>query len=142
MIVLTSGEFEDRSDVFVFQVRVVGEDLLSRGAGGQKVEDILDTNAEPADARTTAAHVGIYGDSVNGAHVSVPLPPASEPRLYPDETGSTFPPALARRLGSHLLTEATELRPELGFDSYDRLFRSQDTMPLGGFGNLFALPLR
>jgi hypothetical protein len=62
--------------------------------------------------------------------------------LYPDETGSTFPPALARRLGSHLLTEATELRPELGFDSYDRLFRSQDTMPHGGFGNLIALPLR
>ena len=50
-----------------------------RSAGGQKVEDILDANAEPADARTTAAHVGIHGDSGNGAHVSVPLPPASEP---------------------------------------------------------------
>jgi hypothetical protein len=88
MIILPSGELEDRCDVFVFQVRVVSENLLSRGAGSQKVEDILDTNAQPADARTTAAHVGIYGNSVNGAHVSVPLLSASEPRLYPDETRS------------------------------------------------------
>lgn len=50
--------------------------------------------------------------------------------------------ALARRLGSHLLTEAMEHRPELGFDSYDRFFPSQDTMPQGGFGNLIALPLQ
>ena len=29
-----------------------------------------------------------------------------------------------------------------GFESYDRLFPSQDTMPAGGFGNLIALPLQ
>jgi hypothetical protein len=52
------------------------------------------------------------------------------------------PATLARRLGSHLLTEAMERRPELGFDSYDRLFPDQDTMPQGGFGNLIALPLQ
>jgi hypothetical protein len=74
MIVLPGGELEDRCDVFVVQVRVVSENLLSRGAGGQKVEDILDTNAEPADARTTAAYVGIHGDSVDGAQISAPLP--------------------------------------------------------------------
>ena len=32
--------------------------------------------------------------------------------------------------------------PEIGFASYDRLFPNQDTMPLGGFGNLIALPLQ
>ena len=32
--------------------------------------------------------------------------------------------------------------PDLGFESYDRLFPSQDTMPGGGFGNLIALPLQ
>jgi superfamily II DNA or RNA helicase len=32
--------------------------------------------------------------------------------------------------------------PEIGFDSYDRLFPSQDTMPAGGFGNLIALPFQ
>jgi hypothetical protein len=52
------------------------------------------------------------------------------------------PAALARRLGSHLLTEAMEDRPDIGLDSYDRLFPSQDTMPQGGFGNLIALPLQ
>ncbi|OGA18148.1 MAG: restriction endonuclease subunit R [Betaproteobacteria bacterium RIFCSPLOWO2_02_FULL_63_19] len=52
------------------------------------------------------------------------------------------PAALARRLGSHLLTETMEGRPDVGLDSYDRLFPNQDTMPLGGFGNLIALPLQ
>lgn len=31
--------------------------------------------------------------------------------------------------------------PRHGFDSYDRFFPSEDTMPAGGFGNLIALPL-
>ncbi len=55
---------------------------------------------------------------------------------------SVIPAALARRLGSHLLTEAMEQRPDIGLDSYDRLFPSQDTLPQGGFGNLIALPLQ
>ena len=55
---------------------------------------------------------------------------------------AALPAAMARRLGSHLLTEAMEGRPDIGFNSYDRLFPSQDTMPRGGFGNLIALPLQ
>ncbi len=35
-----------------------------------------------------------------------------------------------------------EGRPDVGLDSYDRLFPNQDTMPQGGFGNLIALPLQ
>jgi superfamily II DNA or RNA helicase len=50
--------------------------------------------------------------------------------------------ATARKLGCHLLTETMARRHELGMDSYDRLFPSQDTMPRGGFGNLIALPLQ
>ena len=53
-----------------------------------------------------------------------------------------IPATLARRLGSHVLTETMERRPDVGLDSYDRLFPNQDTMPLGGFGNLIALPLQ
>lgn len=49
---------------------------------------------------------------------------------------------LARQLGSVLITETMERRPEIGFASYDRLFPNQDTMPIGGFGNLIALPLQ
>ncbi|MEQ9410702.1 MAG: DEAD/DEAH box helicase family protein [Fuerstiella sp.] len=52
------------------------------------------------------------------------------------------PATIARRLGSYLLTETTERRPEIGLDSYDRFFPSQDTLPRGGFGNLIALPLQ
>jgi len=53
-----------------------------------------------------------------------------------------IPATLARRLGSHILTETMERRPEIGLDSYDRFFPNQDTLPRGGFGNLIALPLQ
>ncbi|MEL7590828.1 MAG: DEAD/DEAH box helicase family protein [Anaerolineaceae bacterium] len=52
------------------------------------------------------------------------------------------PAVLARKLGSLLLTSTMNRRPEIGMDSYDRLFPSQDTLPKGGFGNLIALPLQ
>ena len=50
--------------------------------------------------------------------------------------------ALARKLGSYILTETMDRHPEAGLDSYDRLFPNQDTLPRGGFGNLIALPLQ
>lgn len=50
--------------------------------------------------------------------------------------------ANARQLGCALLTRTMESRHEIGLDSYDRLFPSQDTLPKGGFGNLIALPLQ
>jgi hypothetical protein len=49
---------------------------------------------------------------------------------------------VARKLGSHILTETMERRPDIGLDSYDRFFPNQDTLPKGGFGNLIALPLQ
>ncbi len=52
------------------------------------------------------------------------------------------PAKLARQIGAFMLTQAMERQPELGFDSYDRFFPSQDTLPKGGFGNLIALPLQ
>jgi len=48
----------------------------------------------------------------------------------------------ARQLATALMSKAMELRPEIAFSSYDRLFPSQDLMPQGGFGNLIALPLQ
>jgi hypothetical protein len=53
-----------------------------------------------------------------------------------------LPAAEARRLGALLVTATMERCPDIGFDSYDRFFPSQDTMPAGGFGNLIALPLQ
>ena len=45
-------------------------------------------------------------------------------------------------MGTFLLSQTMERRPEIGLDSYDRFFPSQDTLPKGGFGNLIALPLQ
>jgi hypothetical protein len=67
--------------------------------------------------------------SGNGAHVWFFF---SEP----------LPAVLSRKMGSFLLTETMEHRPEIGLDSYDRFFPNQDTLPKGGFGNLIALPLQ
>ena len=67
--------------------------------------------------------------SGNGAHVW----------LFFEEA---LPARLARNLGSYLLTETMEGRPDIGLGSYDRLFPNQDTLPKGGFGNLIALPLQ
>lgn len=53
-----------------------------------------------------------------------------------------LPASLARKLGTAILTRTMERRHQLGLDSYDRFFPSQDTMPKGGFGNLIAMPLQ
>src|SRR5216683_7197977 len=67
--------------------------------------------------------------SGNGAHIWI----------FYDQA---IPASLARKLGSHVLTETMERRPDIGLRSYDRLFPNQDTLPKGGFGNLIALPLQ
>ncbi len=53
-----------------------------------------------------------------------------------------IPAPLARQMGAYILSQTMERRPEIGLDSYDRFFPSQDTLPRGGFGNLIALPLQ
>ena len=53
-----------------------------------------------------------------------------------------IPAATARKLGCAMLTRTMERRHQIGLDSYDRLFPSQDTLPAGGLGNLIALPLQ
>jgi superfamily II DNA or RNA helicase len=53
-----------------------------------------------------------------------------------------IPAKIARQLGAFLLTKTMESRPEMEFNSYDRFFPSQDTLPRGGFGSLIALPLQ
>ena len=50
--------------------------------------------------------------------------------------------SIARSLGSAVLSRALDHRYQIGLDSYDRLFPSQDTLPAGGFGNLIAVPLQ
>ena len=54
----------------------------------------------------------------------------------------SIPAALARRMGSYLITRTMSKRYQLDMKSYDRLFPNQDTLPKGGFGNLIALPFQ
>ncbi len=54
---------------------------------------------------------------------------------------SPVPAEIARRLGTGLLREAMAMRGRMKLDSYDRLFPSQDLLPVGGIGNLIAAPL-
>lgn len=49
---------------------------------------------------------------------------------------------MARQLGSLLLDDARRHCSKVGFDAYDRLFPTQDTLPKDGLGNLVALPLQ
>ncbi len=48
----------------------------------------------------------------------------------------------ARTMGCFLITETMSRRHQLGMESYDRLFPSQDTLAKAGFGNLIALPFQ
>ncbi len=50
--------------------------------------------------------------------------------------------AKARKLGKTILSEAMNKDARLSFNSYDRFFPNQDTLPEGGFGNLVALPYK
>jgi len=56
--------------------------------------------------------------------------------------GEEVPAALARRLGTAIISKTMTRHCQLEVKSYDRLFPNQDTMPQGGFGNLIALPLQ
>ncbi len=49
---------------------------------------------------------------------------------------------ISPKIGALLLTDTITGDRNIGMDSYDRMFPSQDTLPRGGFGNLIALPLQ
>ena len=89
-----------------------------------------DATAFARTAKFNGIHASIeISRSGNGAHVWIFF---SQP----------IPAAIARRLGSALITLTCDNERLLHLKSYDRLFPNQDTMPKGGFGNLIALPLQ
>lgn len=49
---------------------------------------------------------------------------------------------LARNLGCALITYSMSQAAGMSFESYDRFFPTQSTIPEGGFGNLIALPFQ
>lgn len=102
--------------------------------------DFDDKNCEHGYQKDVIAYVGVCRDwgipayiersrSGNGAHVWI---------LFDEHIKAHT----ARRLGNAILTEAMEREGRMSFKSYDRFFPNQDFMPMGGFGNLVALPLQ
>ncbi len=67
--------------------------------------------------------------SGNGAHIWI---------FFEEEISAV----IARKLGSHIISETMKTGNLLDLESYDRMFPNQDYMPEGGFGNLIALPLQ
>lgn len=68
MIRLRRREFEHGANVLGLEVRKIGEDFSFANTRGEQVQHILDANTEPADARTTAALVGVDGDACKQIH--------------------------------------------------------------------------
>lgn len=102
--------------------------------------DFDDKNCEHGYQKDVMAYVGVCRDwgipayiersrSGNGAHVWI---------LFDEPVKAKT----ARSLGNVILTEAMEREGRMSFKSYDRFFPNQDFMPVGGFGNLVALPLQ
>ncbi|MBI9032139.1 DEAD/DEAH box helicase family protein [bacterium] len=67
--------------------------------------------------------------SGNGAHLWI---------FFSEEV----PAIVARKLGTHIISETRKSGKLLDLESYDRMFPNQDYLPEGGFGNLIALPLQ
>ena len=57
--------------VFGLQVRVIGENLRFTDPGCQKIEDILNTDAHPANAWPSAALLGVEGDPFHGMKLPI-----------------------------------------------------------------------
>lgn len=96
------------------------------------------------DGATWREDVTVFRDTARAANVPVSIERSrsgdgAHAWVFFD---APLPAALARQLGSLLLTEAMRRRHQMRMDSYDRLFPNQDAMPKGGFGNLIALPLQ
>jgi hypothetical protein len=70
MVTLTSCIFQNGDNVFRFKIGVILKHLLVRGAGSEKIQDILDPNAQPPNAWASSADAGGDRYPVQFAHLS------------------------------------------------------------------------
>jgi len=64
--------FKGGGNVPGFQQRIIGQDFLTAGAGGQQIEQILDADAKTPQVRPPPALGWIDGDTVGFAHLHLP----------------------------------------------------------------------
>jgi hypothetical protein len=63
------GEGQRRPNVVAFKIREIREDFILRHAAGQIIEDVVDRDAQPAQARLAAALAWLDGDPLPIVHV-------------------------------------------------------------------------
>ena len=64
MVSLMCGVFDRGDDVFPLERRVIRKNFLEASARRQKVKDVGDTNAQAANARSTAAFPFFHRDAL------------------------------------------------------------------------------
>ena len=62
------SKFEAGLDVFRLKIGKIGENLGFGYAGGEHLENVLDTDAHVPDARTSATLLRVKGDAVEILH--------------------------------------------------------------------------
>ena len=88
VVVLPGGELQHCGDVLGFEVGIIRENFLARRTGGKEIEDILHTDAQATNARTTPADLRAHRNAVERAHTRIvarlsliALAPAAHPLL-------------------------------------------------------------
>jgi hypothetical protein len=52
-------------DVLGLEIRQLNHDVIDGQPGGERIEDVADADAHPADARAPAALIGVHGDAIH-----------------------------------------------------------------------------
>ena len=102
--------------------------------------DFDDKNCEHGYQEDVRAYTSVCKDW--GIHVSVERSRSGNGAHAWIFFEKPIPAYKARQLGNALLTEAMRRDGCISFKSYDRFFPNQDQLPVGGLGNLVALPLQ
>ena len=71
VIALGGGVLQTSVNVLGFQVREVLQNLCLRHPGGQHFKHILHANAHPANARSSAALIGVNRDALKVVHAFI-----------------------------------------------------------------------
>jgi hypothetical protein len=80
MIQATARITKAGEDIIEFQVGKLGNHLLGSEACREQIENVHDPDAHAADARTTAALLGVHGDSIRKfGHWNTTRPPEYPP---------------------------------------------------------------
>jgi len=67
MVDVLGSIFKRRRNIVILEIGVVTEDISACRASGQHIEDVLDPNAQAADARAAAENIRVGRDAIEMA---------------------------------------------------------------------------